>query len=69
VALFERVLIANRGEISIRIAKSASSLGVESLAVFAPIDSLSLHTRISDHACELTGPKTPSSPNSAAQRD
>ena len=65
MALFERVLIANRGEISIRIAKSASSLGVESLAVFAPVDSLSLHTRIADHACELTGPQSRSDPVAA----
>ena len=43
---FERVLISNRGEIAIRIAKAASALGMESVGVFAPVDSLSLHTRL-----------------------
>jgi acetyl/propionyl-CoA carboxylase alpha subunit/acetyl-CoA carboxylase carboxyltransferase component len=43
--LFKRVLIANRGEIAIRIARAAAALGVESVAVYAPADSLSLHTR------------------------
>ena len=40
-----RVLIANRGEIAIRIAKSATALGLESVGVYPAIDALSLHTR------------------------
>jgi acetyl/propionyl-CoA carboxylase alpha subunit/acetyl-CoA carboxylase carboxyltransferase component len=40
-----RVLISNRGEIAIRIAKSATALGVESVGVYPAIDALSLHTR------------------------
>ncbi len=44
--MFKRVLIANRGEIAIRVARAASALGVESVAVHAPADALSLHTRI-----------------------
>jgi len=53
VASLKRVLIANRGEIAIRIAKAASALGMESVAVFAPADALSLHTRIASRAVEL----------------
>ncbi|MGH9436274.1 MAG: biotin carboxylase N-terminal domain-containing protein, partial [Terriglobia bacterium] len=45
--MFKRVLIANRGEIAIRIARAASALGVESVSVYAPADALSLHTRVS----------------------
>jgi acetyl/propionyl-CoA carboxylase alpha subunit len=41
--LFKRVLIANRGEIAIRIARAASALGVASVSVYAPADALSLH--------------------------
>lgn len=41
----KRVLIANRGEVAIRIAKAASGLGMESVAVYAPVDALALHTR------------------------
>jgi acetyl/propionyl-CoA carboxylase alpha subunit/acetyl-CoA carboxylase carboxyltransferase component len=48
-------LISNRGEIAIRIAKAASALGVESVAVYAPVDALSLHTRFTTEARELAG--------------
>lgn len=45
VGTHNRVLISNRGEIAIRIAKAAAGLGMESVGVFAPVDALSLHTR------------------------
>ena len=48
--MHKRVLIANRGEIAIRIAKAASALGMESIGVYAPADSLSLHTRFTTEA-------------------
>ncbi len=41
-----RVLIANRGEIAIRIAKAADGLGIESVAIYPPADERSLHTRV-----------------------
>ena len=45
MTLHKRVFISNRGEIAIRIAKSATVLGVESVGVYPAIDALSLHTR------------------------
>ena len=45
--MFKRVLIANRGEIAIRIARAAAALGMESVSVFAPADAQGLHTRVS----------------------
>ncbi|HEY4165747.1 MAG TPA: biotin carboxylase N-terminal domain-containing protein, partial [Reyranella sp.] len=51
--MFKRVLIANRGEIAIRIARAAASLGVESVAVFTAADSQSLHTKLADKAREI----------------
>ena len=48
--LHKRVLIANRGEIAIRVAKAASALGMESVGVYAPADSFSLHTRVTTEA-------------------
>ncbi len=53
--MFKRVLIANRGEIAIRIARAAASLGVESVAIFTKADSLSLHTRLAGSAREIGG--------------
>ncbi|MFI4935526.1 MAG: biotin carboxylase N-terminal domain-containing protein, partial [Caulobacterales bacterium] len=44
--MFKRVLIANRGEIAIRIARAAAGLGVESVSVYSAADALSLHTRV-----------------------
>lgn len=51
--MFKRVLIANRGEIAIRISRAAASLGIESVAVFTPADSQSLHTKLADKAHEI----------------
>jgi acetyl/propionyl-CoA carboxylase alpha subunit/acetyl-CoA carboxylase carboxyltransferase component len=48
--LLKRVLIANRGEIAIRIAKAATALGMESVGVYAPVDVLALHTRFTNQA-------------------
>lgn len=55
MALHKRVLISNRGEIAIRIAKAASALGMESVGVYAPVDALSLHTRMVSEAREIGG--------------
>ncbi|HEX7038316.1 MAG TPA: carboxyl transferase domain-containing protein [Pseudomonadales bacterium] len=51
--MLKRVLISNRGEIAIRIARAAASLGMESVAVYAPADADSLHTRVASTAREL----------------
>ncbi len=54
--MFERVLIANRGEIAIRIARAAAGLGIDSVAVYAAPDAASLHTRVAGSAHELKAP-------------
>ena len=51
--MLTRVLISNRGEIAIRIAKAATALGMESVAVYAPVDAQSLHTRCATEAREI----------------
>ncbi|MPZ30597.1 MAG: ATP-grasp domain-containing protein [Rhodospirillales bacterium] len=53
--MLKRVLIANRGEIAIRIARAAASLGVDSVAIFTRPDSLSLHTKLAGAAREIGG--------------
>lgn len=55
MSLHKRVLIANRGEIAIRIAKAAKGLGIETVAVHAPVDGMSLHSRMTTHACAIGG--------------
>ena len=53
MSALSRVLIANRGEIAIRIARAAAGCGIESVAVHAPIDHLGLHTRVADVSVAL----------------
>ncbi|MFN0028541.1 MAG: carboxyl transferase domain-containing protein [Acidimicrobiales bacterium] len=48
-----RVLIANRGEIAIRIGRAAAGLGVESVAIYAAVDADALHTRLADRSHQL----------------
>jgi acetyl/propionyl-CoA carboxylase alpha subunit len=52
---FKRVLIANRGEIAIRIARAAAELGIVSVAIHAQDDAASLHVRSADEAVALNG--------------
>ncbi|SDT90740.1 acetyl-CoA carboxylase family protein [Halopseudomonas salegens] len=53
--LFNKLLIANRGEIAIRLARAAAELDIPSLAVFAEDDAASLHRHKADQAIALKG--------------
>ncbi|WP_101675311.1 carboxyl transferase domain-containing protein [Alloalcanivorax mobilis] len=50
-----KLLIANRGEIAVRIARAAAELDIATLAVYPDDDALALHTRGADQAVALTG--------------
>lgn len=58
-APFASLLIANRGEIAIRIAQACADLGIRSVAVFAEDDAAGLHTRKADLAVPLAGRGVP----------
>lgn len=48
--MFNKILIANRGEIACRIIKTARRLGIESVAIYSTADSESLHVKLADQA-------------------
>ena len=57
--MFKRILIANRGEIAVRIIRACRELGIESVVVFSDVDRKALHVRKADYAYHI-GPATAS---------
>ena len=51
----KRLLIANRGEIAVRIIRAAKDLGFETVAIYSDADQYSLHTKLADYAVRLPG--------------
>jgi propionyl-CoA carboxylase alpha chain len=54
--VFDKILIANRGEIACRVIKSARKMGIKSVAVYSDADRNALHVRMADEAVHIGPP-------------
>ena len=54
--MFKKILIANRGEIAVRIIKACQEMGISTVAVFSDADRLSLHVQTADEAIGIGPP-------------
>jgi acetyl-CoA carboxylase biotin carboxylase subunit len=57
--MFERILIANRGEIAVRVIRACREMGIESVAVYSEADAGALHATLADRAIAI-GPASAS---------
>src|SRR5438105_1522252 len=51
--MFRRILIANRGEIAVRVIRACREIGIESIAVYSDADAGALHTLLADRAVRI----------------
>ena len=51
--MIKRLLIANRGEIAVRIARTCKKMGIETVSIYSDVDKNSMHFRETDHSVHI----------------